>query len=379
MRLMLVAGEVSGDAHGEALLSELRALIPDLETFGIGGSGMLAQGLRPYCMIDSLQAHGLIELVRHLPRLYSTLGQMKDALRAEKPDALLLIDYPGFNLKLAEYAHGLKVPVIFFNSPQIWAWRRGRLKTIRRVVDRMIVLFPFETAIYEDAGIPVNWVGHPLVDEHVSTEDLNSFQTEYAIDPELPVLTLAPGSRPSEMARHLHVLLGALPEIARKVPGLQVLLPVAGTVDEEAVRKQVQGSSVRVSVVPGNFISAIHSCDAAVVASGTAALQTGLALKPFVIIYRVSALTYWIARKMSQVSHIGMVNLLAGREIVPELLQQDFRSDRVAESAVSLLNNQQRRDTIIDSLKNIRGKLGDPGAYRRAAETIRDFLAEHCQ
>ena len=178
MKLMLVAGEASGDAHGRELLKELNILIPELETFGIGGKGMLEMGLRPYFMLDTMQSHGITELLFHLPRLYRTLRLMQEALESEKPDALVLIDYPGFNLKLAAQAKKLGIPVIFFSSPQIWVWRSGRIKKIKCMVDLMLVLFPFEERIYQKAGVKVRWVGHPLLDQEPSTEEIVKFREQ---------------------------------------------------------------------------------------------------------------------------------------------------------------------------------------------------------
>ena len=217
MKLMMVAGEVSGDVHGEGLIRSLRQNHVDADLFGIGGKKMLREGFRPYFMLDTLQAHGLVELAGHLPRLYKTLWRMRDALEEENPDALILIDYPGFNLKLAAFASEKGIPVIFFNSPQIWAWRKGRLDTIKRVVDKMIVLFPFEKKIYQQAGVDVSWGGHPLLDDIVQESDSAEFRKNSGLRTDLPLLTIAPGSRPSEMRKHLPTILEALSEIEKKL------------------------------------------------------------------------------------------------------------------------------------------------------------------
>ena len=212
MKLMMVAGEVSGDAHGAGLIRCLRKFHEYADIFGIGGEKMLKEGLRPYFMLETLQTHGIVEVVKHLPRLYQTLSRMSQALEEERPDALILIDYPGFNLKLAAYASKTGVPVIFFNSPQIWAWRKGRLNTIKRVVDKMIVLFPFEEKIYQQAGVDVNCVGHPLLDEIQNENDSGTLRKKFGLQSNIPLLTIAPGSRPSEIQRHLPILLETLPQ-----------------------------------------------------------------------------------------------------------------------------------------------------------------------
>ena len=374
MKLMLVAGEASGDAHGRELLKELNILIPELETFGIGGKGMLEMGLRPYFMLDTMQSHGITELLFHLPRLYRTLRLMQEALEYEKPDALVLIDYPGFNLKLAAQAKKLGIPVIFFSSPQIWVWRSGRIKKIKCMVDLMLVLFPFEERIYQKAGVKVRWVGHPLLDQEPSTEEIVKFREQYELDDEQTVLTLAPGSRPSEIQNHLPVFLQSLAIIKNEIQDLKVLMPVAETIEIGLIESMISSSPVKIRLVQNQFPVLVRVSQLAIVASGTASLQTGLALTPSIIIYRVSNMTYWIARKLAKVQHIGMVNILAENEIVPELLQQDFTPERLAEEAILLLKDQDRRATMVGHLKQIRSLLGEPGAYQRAAEILVDQI-----
>ena len=374
MKLMMVAGEVSGDVHGEGLIRSLRQNHVDADLFGIGGKKMLREGFRPYFMLDTLQAHGLVELAGHLPRLYKTLWRMRDALEEETPDALILIDYPGFNLKLAAFASEKGIPVIFFNSPQIWAWRKGRLDTIKRVVDKMIVLFPFEKKIYQQAGVDVSWVGHPLLDDIVQESDSAEFRKNCGLRTDLPLLTIAPGSRPSEMRKHLPTMLEALSEIEKKIGEFQCILPVAESLDFDEVRRKASSSPVHVTVVPEQFLESVRASDAAVIASGTASLQTGLALKPFVIVYRVSSLTYMIARLLAETKYIGMVNVLANKEIVPELLQNKFTVSSITHHAVRLLQDNDYRRTMTNELKKIGHQLGEPGAYKRAAKCIEDFI-----
>ena len=374
MKLMMVAGEVSGDVHGEGLIRCLRQNHANADFFGIGGKKMHREGFRPYFMLDTLQVHGLMELAGHLPRLYKTLRRMRAALDEESPDALILIDYPGFNLKLAAYANKKGIPVIFFNSPQIWAWRKGRLNTIKRVVDKMIVLFPFEEKIYQQAGVDVSWIGHPLLDEIEQGKDSTEFRENFGLRRDLPILVIAPGSRPNEMKEHLPTMLEALPKIEKIIGEFQCILPVAETLDFDEIQSKAQFSSVNLKVVPEQFMASIRACDAAIIASGTASLQTGLALKPYVIVYRVSKMTYMIAKLLAETKYIGMVNVLADRKIVPELLQNEFTANNLTDYAVRLLQDNDYRGTMIGELEKIGQKLGKPGAYRRAAECIEKFI-----
>jgi lipid-A-disaccharide synthase len=370
---MLVAGEASGDTHGAALIAGLQAQHPEADLFGVGGPKMFRAGLRLYATLDDLQVHGLVEVMRHLPRLYGLLNTFKEALEQECPDALVCIDYPGFNLKLAAHAQTLGIPVVFFNSPQIWAWRKRRLQKIREVVDHMLVLFPFEETIYQEAGVGVTWVGHPLVDEAGAAEDGSCLREELGLA-KTPVLTLAPGSRPSELSRHLPVLQATLPLLRSHVPGLQVLLPIADTLDAEGIRSTLRDAAVPIHLLHGRFSEAIRACDAAIVASGTASLQTALALTPNVLIYRVAPLTYWLARKLAQVQHMGMANVLAQREIIPELLQDDCTPTRIAAAITPLLCDPEVRSRMVADLEPIRQQLGEPGAYVRAVQALLDFL-----
>lgn len=375
MKLMLVAGEASGDAHGAGLLQELGRLDSSLEAFGVGGPQMLRAGLRPYFLMDELQVHGITEVVRHLPRLYGKLWRLRDALEEERPDAVLLIDYPGFNLKLARYARAAGVPVIFFNSPQVWAWRKGRLKTIRKVVDHMLVLFPFEVEVYEQVGVPVQWVGHPLLDQLLAEPEVQAFRKRYQLEGEERVLTIAPGSRPSEVERHLDILLQALPLIAQEAGAFRCLLPVAESLSPSDLQARIAQAPLPITLVaPGGFQAAIQASDAVIVASGTASLQAGLALTPNVIIYRVSPLTYHIAQALAQVPYIGLVNVLSGREVVPELLQDRFTPENVAREVILLLKDRGARERMLAALRQVREKLGEPGAYTRAAVQIHNLI-----
>ncbi len=366
----MIAGEVSGDVHGAGLIRCLARNNDNLDFYGIGGLKMLRENFRPYYMLDTLQTHGLVEVVSHLPRLYKTLWRMRNALDEERPDVLILIDYPGFNLKLAAYAKEKGIPVIFFNSPQIWAWRKGRLKTIKRVIDKMIVLFPFEERIYQQAGVDVSWVGHPLLDQKIDEKDNREFLEKYGLLNDLPILAIAPGSRPSEMRKHLPTLLKSLPLIQEEVGEINCIIPVAESLDINEVQEIIEAVNVKVTLIREQFLETIQACDAAVVASGTASLQTGLALKPFAIVYQVSQITFWIARYLANTRFIGLVNILAGKEIVPELLQNDFNSKKVAETGVRLLKDKDYREKMICELEKTRAMLGDQGAYEKAARCI---------
>ncbi len=376
MKILMVAGESSGDTHGAALMHELQQLFSKPVFYGIGGPLMLKKGMKAYYTLDSLRVHGLVELLPHLPRLYRILWHLRDSLAIEKPDLAILVDYPGFNLKLAAYIKNHNIPIIWYCSPQVWAWRKGRIYKIAKFVDKIIVLFPFEEQIYRNIGMNVSFLGHPRIEDTVSSEQIDHFKQKYHLETAQLIITLAIGSRPSEVKFHLPIVLKVLNLLEDQGIKANYILPVADSLDLEWVNTQIQQSTVPILLIQDSFLESIHAADAAIVASGTATLQTGLALTPFIIIYKVSPLTFWLAKKMAKTPYIGIVNILAQRLIVPELLQNDFTAQRVAQELLPLLKDSSHKQQMIENLSSIRSQLGTPGAYQRAAQSIREFILQ---
>ena len=366
----MVAGEASGDQHGAELIRFLRPSVSNLEIYGVGGQKMLAQGLRPYYMLDSLQVHGLVEVLRHLPRLYQILWNLTESIREEKPDALLLIDYPGFNLKLAKKAKSLGIPVMMFNSPQVWAWRKGRLKQIISCIDKLVVLFPFELELYENTRVEANFWGHPLVKENHTEETVQRFRETILTAPENKVVTLAPGSRPSEIHQHLPVILEAVGR--GDFQNIDFVLPLADGLDLQVVLDEM--GELPIKVLQGKFEECMAASDAAIVASGTASLQAALAIVPYVLIYRVSPISFWIAKKLSLVPFLGILNLLAKKQVVKELLQDDFTPENLIKELRNILENAETNQRIRDEMRRVREILGQSGAYQRAADDYLKYI-----
>jgi lipid-A-disaccharide synthase len=374
MKILAVAGELSGDAHGGPLLRELSARLPGFEAWGIGGPGMTQAGLHALRPFSDLQVHGLVEVIGHLPRLFAILRELERWMERERPDGVLLIDYPGFNLKVAEAAKARGIPVAWYSSPQIWAWRGGRLRTISRVVDKIVVLFPFEERIYRDAGLDAEFLGHPLVSEEASERQVIELRSRLQLGAGRPLVAVMPGSRPSELQRNLPPVLQGIRRIVESGYEANWVLPAAPSLDFAEIDRMVQAAGVPVQVVENGFLPLLKLAGLAIVASGTATLQVGLAGIPFLVVYRVSPLTYWLARRFAYVHRISIVNILAGRDLAPELLQHNLTPERLCAEFLSLARDPARQASVRRELQGLRTRLGEPGAYARGAEALARFF-----
>ena len=369
-RLLLSCGEASGDLYAGALTRELLALDPSLTISGIGGPRFAAAGGRLLADYRGLAVTGLTEAIPKIPHFLATRRAMVSAARTDRPDVLVVIDAPDLNFRLAPRIRRLGIPVVYYIGPQIWAWRRGRLKTMREFVDRMLVIFPFEEAIYRAGGVPVEFVGHPLVDLVRPALGRDEFLSACGLGPSAPTVAILPGSRPNEVRRILPDLVAAADRIRAQVPGVQFVVARAPRLDEGLFDSVRAGGARGIVVVEGETDTVLASADVALIASGTATVQTALHDVPMVIVYRTSWLTYHLARRLVRVDAIGMVNLVAGEAIVPELIQDAFTPDAVAREAVSMLTDRDRSARIREGLARGRARLGGPGASRRAAEAI---------
>jgi lipid-A-disaccharide synthase len=371
VRLLLSCGEASGDLYAGALTRELRLLDPSIEIAGLGGPQFAAAGGRLVDDYRELSVTGLTEWIPKLPRLLAARRRLVAAARAERPDALVLIDFSGFNFRLAPAIKRLGVPIIYYISPQIWASRAGRLATIRAIADRVLVIFPFEAAIYEAGGVPVEFVGHPLIDLAKPTQPREPFLAALGLTPSAPTVAVLPGSRANEVSRILPDLVAAAALVARDVPGAQFVVARAPHLDDAlfaAVKREAFDR--RLAVVEGDTDTVLASADVALTASGTATVQAALHDTPMVVVYRMAPLSYQLARRVVRLDSIAMVNLIAGHPIVPELVQDAFTPAAVAREAVSLLTDKGRVARVREGLAAVRARLGGAGASRRAAEAI---------
>lgn len=372
-RVMVIAGEASGEVRAARLVEELGQLHPHISFFGIGGERMRAAGVDTLVDCRDMAVLGLFEVLRHYRRIKGVLERMRRLLRKERPDLLILVDYSGFNLRLAPSAKELGIPVLYYISPQVWAWRKKRIYKIREVVDQMVVVFPFEVPLYEKAGVPVHYVGHPLLDEVHSDLDRDSALREFGLDPQRPCIGLFPGSRRNELKRLLPTLLDAAEQIHTARPEVQFLLPQASTIERAEIDKLLGDHSLPLTVVENRFYDVTRACDAIATSSGTATLEIALMGVPLLVIYRISGLSYRIIRRLVKLKHIAICNIVAGEEVARELLQKEVTADRISAELLRLLDPQVHAETTA-RLAKVRETLGEPGGAARAAKVAAGML-----
>jgi lipid-A-disaccharide synthase len=375
-KILLVAGEVSGDLHGSRMVEAIQSIDPEIQFFGVGGEGLKRVGMKLLYPSQSLSVVGITEVLLKLRPILRALRGLKKSLDRERPDLIILVDFPDFNLRLAKIAHRRGIPILYYVSPQVWAWRPKRIKLIARLVKKMIVLFPFEVPLYEAAGVDVEWVGHPLLDTvRPALSKEKAFQ-QLGLDPKRRTIGLLPGSRMHEVERLLPPLLASADVLQREIPDLQFVVPLAPGIPKTILSPWMKNISVPVIVVEGFTYDAMNLSDLLIVASGTATLEGAILGKPMVIIYKVSLLSYWIARALIRVDHIGLVNLVAEKEIAPELIQRDVNPRRIADEAFRILRDPLLSRKMVESMGEVRQKLGEPGAAQRAAHIVLSLMKE---
>jgi lipid-A-disaccharide synthase len=359
---MISAGESSGELYGAMLSREIRQLWPDTEIFGIGGSRMKAEGVELIAPVTHII--GIVEVIKHLPGIIKTYNKAKEALFNQRPDVLVLIDYPDFNITLARKAKAAGVPVLYYVSPQVWAWRSGRVKKIAAVVDRMAVLFPFELACYEKTGLPCEFVGHPIAENIDFDQSKEELKKSLGLDPQKGVVTLLPGSRPNEIFKHQTIIREVAEKIHNEYPDMQIVVPL------------VKGSSLTetfpdyVEVIYGRTTEAVACSEAAAVTSGTATLETALLGIPMVVFYKISPVTFYIGRILTNLKHISLANILLDRKVLLELVQEDANSDNIFAEVKRILNDRTYREKMQASMKEIRDAMEGKKPSARVASII---------
>ena len=374
--IMIVAGEASGDKHGAALARHLVAGNPEtrFEFFGSGGEEMRAAGVDTLVDVRDVAIIGVAEIVRALGTLYGAYRRLIAAARARRPDVVILIDWPDFNMRVARRLRRESCKIVYYISPQVWAWRRHRVKALRRDVDRMLVILPFEEAFYRQAGVEVEYVGHPLANAVTPTSSREQFLLRHHLSASRPLIALLPGSRHKEIHYHLPAMLDAAARLQGEELPPQFVLPLASTVSRAEVERQVRGCGADVTIVERQTYDVLAHADFAVVASGTATVETALAGTPMIIIYRASELNWRLLRPLIRLDTFGMVNLIAGRRIVPELIQHEVSGEAIAGTVKAILRDPARLAQMRRDLEDVREKLqcgGGDGAERAARAVMR--------
>lgn len=376
--IMFVAGENSGDLHASRVIVELNKLYPNGEFFGFGGERMEQAGMRlDENLAQKLPIMGFTQVVKKYPRIRALLRQAADMLRERRPDLLVLIDYPGFNLRTAAVARQQGIPVVYYISPQFWAWHRERLEVIRQNVDKMLVILPFEADLYHEEGIAAEFVGHPLQDDLAEITPRGAVLSRLDIPEDAEVIGLVPGSRNGEVIRHLSVMLDAARIIRQRRPKARFVLPRAGTISMDLLNKYLDRyPDVDVAVADSDHKSVRAAMDFAICKSGTSTLEYALLGVPMVIIYRASAITAFIGRRVLKIPYIGLVNIVAGEEVAPEMWQEAATGKEIARHVLEILENPEKMAAMKSKMADVKEKIGGPGASRRAAEAIAQVIEQ---
>lgn len=367
-RILIIAGEASGDLHGAGVVRELKAIDPSTEVFGVGGDRMQAAGMELIFHVRELSFMGFLEVVKHLPVIRAVERTLAAVIEGKKPDVLLLIDYPGFNLRFARKVRRPGMKIVYYISPQVWAWHPGRVKAMRSLVDKMLVVFPFEEEIYAREGIDAEFVGHPLLEVLREPQDRRGFCRRHDLDESKPILGLFPGSRTQELERIFPAMLGAARLLGARL-GVQPAVGVSSALDSGFVKGFLrEGSPVR--LLQNATHDLMGNSELAIVTSGTATLETGWFGTPMVIVYRTSWPTYLIGRALIRVRSIGLVNIVAGRTVAPELIQHRASAARIAAEAERILSDPAAKAAMAAELRTVRERLGTTGASRRVASAV---------
>ncbi len=372
--VLFSAGESSGDQHAAHMFQEMRALSPLIRGIAMGGSKMRQAGIDIRFDSSGIGVIGLVEVLKHYGEIRRALKIMKTIVAEEKPDLLVCVDYKEFNLKLAQFAKRHGVKVLFYVSPQVWAWRPGRVATYGKAIDMMAVIFPFETHYYEAEKVPVRYVGHPSVDKVQPLRSKEEDLALFGLDSSRPVVGILPGSRANEIKRMLPLMLQAAELLVRRNPTLQFMLPQADSVADPALQAYLDACPVTIKVVKQQTYDAIQCCDAIMTTSGTASLEIALLGVPMLIAYRLSPLTYWLGKLLVKIPFIGLPNIIAGRAVVKELIQDAVTAENLAAEIRRLLDEQPYRMACIEGLRQVRAELGAGGGSKAMAELAMAML-----
>jgi lipid-A-disaccharide synthase len=373
-RVLIVAGEASGDLHGAGLVRELKKLNPGIEYSGVGGSKLKEEGMAILFNIDKLAFMGFYEVLKNLALIRELKNKLFDFIDRNKPDLVILIDYPGFNLRFAKEVKKRNIPVLYYISPQVWAWGKRRVKTISRLVNRMLIFFPFEEKLYKEAGVNVNFIGHPLLDLVKPSFSKTDFRNRLKIREGETLIGVLPGSRWQEIESILPPMLRSCSILKQRLKNLKIAVGLAPAIEINKIELFLKKPNPEVQLLKDSTYDLMSHSDLLLVTSGTATLESAISGTPLIILYRTSFLTYFIARLMVKIPFIGMVNIVAGEKIVPEFIQFQIKPRKIAEEMEKILKNKEEYERIKIKLSQVKDRLGQRGAYQRGAEIVNQML-----
>lgn len=374
-KILISAGEASGDIHAAAVTAAIKKIDSSAQIFGMGGDALRAAGGEVLFDIKDHGVMGFVEVIKKLPDLFKLRSDFAKVMDERKPDCMVVVDYPGFNMKLAKLAHDKRIPVVSYIAPSAWAWHKGRAKNVAKIVDKVACIFPFEYDVYKEAGASVEFVGHPLLDIVHPSMDKAEAEAWAGKEAGRPLVLIMPGSRLMEIEKMLPNLLAGAKLLQNQMPQVQFAMPRAGTIPVELLQDKIKDSGLKIKITEGHNYDLFSVADLALATSGTVTLEAALCGLPSVIVYRTSALNAFIARRVINIPNIGLPNIVAGRQILPELLQEDFTPEKLAATAAELLLPESRQ-RLNDDLSYMKQRLGDPGAVGRVAQLILKMAEE---
>jgi len=373
--ILIISGENSGEKYGARLVQQFKKLNSSFLFFGIGGKHMASQGVDIIFPVEELAVIGGVEIISRLPRIKAMFSQMEKEITARKPEASVLIDSPDFNLRMAKKLRKLSIPVLYYISPTVWAWRKGRLKTIRRTVDKMLLIFPFEEEIYRARGIPASYVGHPLKEWIKTTLTRQEFFKKFNLDPHKKLIAILPGSRRSELKYHMPVLIEAVKKIKEEFE-TQFVLVLAENLDEQIIQKFVPQNLDDLKILRENSYDVLAWSDLVLSACGTANLESALLETPVISFYRLSPLTYYAGVRFIRIKNYSIVNILGEEKIIPELIQRNFNPENLFQEAKKILTSEETRSKMVSDFKRIKNILGEKKASQNAAQELKKLICE---
>jgi lipid-A-disaccharide synthase len=374
LKILFSAGESSGDQHAANMFLELKKQQPDIKGIGMGGAKMAQAGIDIRYDSANIAVIGVVEVIKHYAEIRRALKLVQQLVASERPDLLVCVDYKEFNFKLARYAKQQGIKVLFYVSPQVWAWRPGRVKAYGKVIDMMAVIFPFETAYYDAEKVPVCYVGHPSVDKVHAQRSKEEDLARFGLDNNKPIVGLLPGSRANEIKRMLPVMLAAAEKVQAELPGCQFILPQADSISDALLESYTGQSPLKITVVKNQPYDVIQCCDAVMTTSGTATLEIALLTVPMVIAYKLSPLTYWLGRWLVNTPFIGLPNIVSGKGIIKELIQHDATADQLAAEIMQILTDKAYADEMRQNLDQVKQQLGQGGGSKNMAQLALEML-----